>query len=178
MKCDHCDKIAVVHEVTVRSGVKSEVHLCEEHAAAVGIALPGEQAISQQLLTQFVICKGGRPRSSATRRVCKTCGLSFAAFRKTGVLGCPDCYAAFEDHLAPMIERAQNGGSSHSGKCPRRGGLALDRRLRIQRLSKELELAVAAEEYEKAAEIRDRLRDLDPDAPAPSPGPSGSDAHA
>ena len=60
MKCDLCDKEAVVHEVTIKNGKKTEVHLCAEHAQAAGIALPGHQPINE-LLTQFVISKGGKP---------------------------------------------------------------------------------------------------------------------
>lgn len=172
MKCDLCEKPAVVHEVTVRNGVKNEVHLCEEHANAAGIAIPGQQPINQ-LLTQFA-GKSGKSRAS-TRRACPSCGTSFAVFRQTGLLGCPDCYDAFEEQLGPMIERAQNGGVSHAGKCPKRGGVSIDRSLQIQRLFKELEDAVASEQYERAAELRDRLREMEPDpkgAPPPTSRPT------
>ncbi|MBT8486980.1 MAG: hypothetical protein HKO59_09560 [Phycisphaerales bacterium] len=170
MKCDRCNKPAVVHEVTVKDGVKTEMHLCEEHASAKGIALPDETPINQ-LLTQFVICKENRPARSRRIR-CQTCGTAFASFRRSGLLGCSDCYGAFEEHLGPMIERAQNGGTSHAGKCPRRGGATIDQQLHIQRLFKELEDAVASEEYEKAAQLRDRLRDLNPDPTESAPPPA------
>jgi protein-arginine kinase activator protein McsA len=61
-KCDHCDKPAVVHEVTVKNGVKSEVHLCHEHALEAGVAMPTHQPINQ-LLTQFVISQSGKGKS-------------------------------------------------------------------------------------------------------------------
>ncbi|MCP3905631.1 MAG: hypothetical protein GY715_18550 [Planctomycetes bacterium] len=169
MNCDQCHKPAVVHEVTVQGGVKTEVHLCEEHAAAAGFSVGVQPGPIDQLLTQFVVCsktKGERPRRTS-RACCRTCGTSFASFRRTGLLGCSDCYTAFERHLAGMIERAQNGATSHAGKCPRRGGASIDRQLRVQRLFKELEDAVAAEQYERAAELRDRLRDLKPDLAPP-----------
>lgn len=178
MNCDLCNKPAVVHEMTVKDGVKNEIHLCEEHAHAAGISLPGQPPINQ-LLTQYVVCKSGKTgKSSRTaRKACKTCGTTFRTFRQSGLLGCADCYDAFEEQLSPMIERAQNGGTSHVGKCPKRGGASLDRQLYIQRLFRELEEAVAAEQYERAAELRDRLHDLDLDVrrpavtvrPAPSP---------
>ncbi len=38
IKCDYCDKPAVVHEVTFKNGQKNEVHLCEEHAQEAGVA--------------------------------------------------------------------------------------------------------------------------------------------
>ena len=168
MKCDLCDNSAVVHETTVKNGIKNEVHLCEEHAAEAGISLPGQQPISQ-LLTQYVICKSGSSRGRTSQKTCPTCGLSLRSFRRKGQLGCPGCYEAFEEQLTPMIERAQNGGTSHIGKCPSRGGASMERQLNIQRLFRELEDAVAAEQYERAAELRDRLRDLDPKVAAPKP---------
>jgi protein arginine kinase activator len=71
------------------------------------------------------------------------------------------CYTAFENELSPLIERAQNGGTHHAGKTPQRAGTSIDRQLLIQRLVKELDHAVAAEQYERAAKLRDRLSSLD-----------------
>lgn len=159
MKCDLCDKPAVVHEVTVRSGMKKEVHLCEAHAKDAGIALPATPPINQ-LLTQFVISQAGKP-SRQVNKSCTLCGLTFNQFRQTGKVGCPECYTAFEEQLSPLIERAQNGGSSHSGKSPRRAGTSIDHQLLIQKLMKELDHAVAAEQYERAAKLRDRLNNMD-----------------
>lgn len=161
-KCDHCDKPAVVHEVTVKNGVKSEVHLCHDHAQEAGVALPTHQPLNQ-LLTQFVISHAAQSKARA-RKTCRTCGTTFAQFRQSGTLGCPDCYEAFEDQLAPLIERAQNGATHHGGKAPRRAGSSVDRQLKIQQLVKELDQAVAAEQYERAAKLRDRLRNLDPES--------------
>jgi protein arginine kinase activator len=159
MKCDHCNKPAVVHEVTVRNGVKKEIHLCEHHARESGIAMPGPQPINQ-LLTQFVISQSSRPAKTVAK-TCSGCGLSYAQFRQSGRVGCAECYAAFESELAPLIERAQNGGTHHTGKTPQRAGVSLDRQLMIQRLVKELDRAVASEQYEKAAKLRDRLTSMD-----------------
>ena len=159
MKCDLCNKAAVVHEVTVRSGVKREVHLCETHAREAGIVMPGQQPINQ-LLTQFVIAQSGKPARTANK-ACTGCGLTFAQFRQTGRVGCAECYSAFEAELGPLIERAQNGGTHHTGKTPRRAGTSIDRQLLIQRLVKELDHAVAAEQYERAAKLRDRLNGMD-----------------
>ena len=171
-KCDHCDKPAVVHEVTVKNGVKSEIHLCQEHALEAGVAMPTHQPINQ-LLTQFVISQSGKgkpkPKTRAKRKTCRNCGMTFAKFRQNGTLGCPDCYTAFEEHLAPLIERAQNGATQHRGKTPRRAGASVDRQLLVQQLVKELDQAVGAEQYERAAQLRDRLRNLTPEAPA-APG--------
>ena len=159
MKCDLCDNPAVVHEVTVKNGVKKEVHLCQEHAEEAGVAMPTQQPINQ-LLTHFVMSHSRKERSSA-QRSCPTCGITFGQFRQSGTLGCPDCYEAFEKQLAPLIERAQNGATHHRGKTPRRAGVSIDRTHLIRQLTKELDQAVAAEQYERAAKLRDRLRNMD-----------------
>lgn len=185
-KCDACNRPAVVHEVTVRGGVKKEVHLCEHHAREAGVPLPGGQQPLSQMLTQFVISQaakaaapspaaGGAATPASKPRVsvkaCPGCGLSFAQFRQVGRLGCAQCYFAFEQELATLIERAQGGGTNHCGKAPRRSGTSLDRELLVQRLTRELEQAVAAEQYERAAQLRDRLSGVDasrvPGASAP-----------
>jgi protein arginine kinase activator len=160
MKCDLCDKPAVVHEVTVRSGVKKEVHLCETHAKDAGITLPGSQPINQ-LLTQFVISHAQKPASKTTTKACPGCGLTFAQFRQTGKVGCFECYETFADQLGPLVSRAQAGGTHHVGKAPRRAGTSVDRQMLIQKLVRELDHAVAAEQYERAAELRDRLNSME-----------------
>ena len=160
MKCDLCDKPAVVHEVTVKNAIKKEVHLCEVHAREAGITMPGSQPINQ-LLTQFVISHASKPAAAkTTSKTCPGCGLTFAQFRQSGKVGCFECYEAFPE-LAPLIERAQAGGTHHTGKAPRRAGASIDRQMMIRKLMRELDHAVAAEQYERAAQLRDRLSSLE-----------------
>jgi protein arginine kinase activator len=168
MKCDLCNEIAVVHEVTVKNGVKKEVHLCEKHAAAAGFATAGQQPINQ-LLTQFVMGQSGSGRSGRTggRKSCPECGLSFNQFRQSGILGCASCYEAFSEQLAALISRAHIGATHHVGRTPRRSGSSIDRQLQRQKLIKELDEAVGAEQYERAAKIRDMLNSLEMDKGAP-----------
>jgi len=180
MKCDLCDKPAVVHEVILRNGVKQELHLCEEHAEKQGYALPGQPPL-EKILQQFVMAsepKGGS--AAAAVAACEECGLTLADFRRSGVLGCAACYEAFARPLEGIIRRAQNGGTHHVGHAPRRQGMSIDRQLMIGRLVKDLEDAVAAEEFERAAELRDRLRRIESegrdagDSAAETPGGKGS----
>ncbi len=183
MTCDLCDKPAVVHEVILRNGVKQELHLCEDHAEAQGYALPGQPPL-EKILQQFVMASepkgsGGGSSSSSPALSCDECGLTLTDFRRSGVLGCPACYEAFARALGGIIQRAQNGGTHHVGRAPRRQGASVDRQLMIGRLVKDLEDAVAAEEFERAAELRDRLRRLESepretgDSTAETPGENG-----
>ena len=96
-KCDHCDNPAVVHEVTIKDGVKTELHLCQEHAQEAGVSMPSQQPLNQ-LLSQFVSHQSRRAKTRS-RKTCGTCGLTFARFRQAGTLGCPDCYETFEEQL-------------------------------------------------------------------------------
>lgn len=174
MKCDHCEKEAVVHEMVMKQGVKSEVHLCAEHASASGYLMQPLKSPLNQVLTQFVVSQAGPARGSTTAaaKTCPGCGVTLVQFRRSGVLGCPQCYEAFEAELGPLIERAHAGATHHVGKTPARAGGSLDRQLEIRRLVQELDRAIAAEQYERAAEIRDRLLNLDagPKEPRPASG--------
>lgn len=163
--CEHCGKPAVVHDVIIKGGERREVHLCAEHAKAAGYAVPSAAPIAA-LLGPGVAVPPSAPRSaSSLPTACPGCGLSFNQFRQTGVLGCPQCYDAFGTPLASLIEKAQMGGLNHVGKTPRRGGGGIDMQLLRQRLARELEEAVAAEQYERAAKLRDRLLSLKPTEP-------------
>ena len=155
-KCDRCEKPAQVHEVRIKNGKKHEIHLCPECAAAEGYGSTGGPMASQFAKAIPV------PAQAQKRRItsCSTCGLSIAKFRHHGVLGCPSCYQAFEKHLEPLISRAQGGATHHCGHIPERQEGHMDRQLQRSKLLKKLNEAIAAEQYERAAEIRDSLQGL------------------
>jgi protein arginine kinase activator len=184
VKCDHCDNEATVHEVTVKSGVKIEKHLCESCASQQGIASQPSTPISEMIkhyvqthgLTTHGQMPTGQPGATAKSQTCPTCKTTFSEFRQHGLLGCPDCYKVFEAQLGPLLERAHDGGVKHVGKTPRRmtgGGHAPspapkpasvldleDREARLRRIRRELDSAVQAEKYELAAKLRDELRKI------------------
>jgi len=155
MKCDLCNKPAVVHEFQIMDGVKRELHLCQEHAAQHGFAeAPGLAGFVKGAM-HSVSTKVGVAAVQSPR--CETCGMTFAQIRQTSNIGCPDCYDAFDVPVGKMIEHAQYGATRHVGRRPAGGEADLARRHESQRLMRELEAAVAAEHYERAAKIRDDL---------------------
>jgi len=172
-KCDHCDREATITEVTVRNGQKIEKHLCEDCARQEGIAFKSQSPINE-LITKFVMAHGqaiisaqaGSISAKASGQAsCGFCGMSFAEFRQRGVLGCPECYKTFELQLGPLIERAHEGATHHVGKAPRKADLTATRAQRISLLRKQLADAIAAEQYEKAAALRDELLSAESRAP-------------
>jgi protein arginine kinase activator len=179
-KCQNCQNEATVHEVTVRQGVRVERHLCESCAQEAGIPVhpsaPINDLIGKYILSQtqggIVAPTTASPSSPtpapAKPHACPGCALTFAEFKQGGLLGCAECYRAFESQLSGLIERAHGGATQHLGKQPRRmgggepsaareGGLLEERARRQQLLRQQLEEAVRAEQYERAAKIRDEI---------------------
>lgn len=158
--CRKCGKKPVFTEITVENGKKSEKLLCEECAKAQGVAGSGVPPALGKLVGNMIGGQAGLSPAKSKNKpttVCQDCGLTFAQFRETGLLGCSACYQAFEKHLSPLLERAHDGGIHHIGKVPARAGTSIDRQERIALLRRQLDEAITAEEYERAAAVRDEL---------------------
>ena len=139
-------------------GKKIEKHLCDQHAAEEGLAIKSIHTPINELLTNFVkIHSGDQPDRPSPGGTCESCGLTFAQFRKDSLLGCPDCYKAFEQPLSTLLERAHEGGTHHIGKVPRRAGTGEQRQAMLMRMRKQLNAAVVGEDYELAARLRDDI---------------------
>jgi protein arginine kinase activator len=180
MKCDFCDREATVREVTVRNGVRVERHLCDQHAAELGIAISPSQPIGEiikQVRGAGVTgaTPGAAPAGATAKpKACPGCGTTFSEFKQHGLLGCAGCYTHFEPQLASLLERAHEGGTAHVGKKPRRAGAGeaqpeparsnlaeLEARAqRLRMIREELDRAVRAEQYEQAARLRDEIKRL------------------
>ena len=91
--------------------------------------------------------------------ICAGCGMTYAEFRKGGKLGCARCYTEFRKPLEGLLLKI-HGNTQHAGRMP--GGLQNDAsiRMHIDKLKQELVKAIASEEYEQAAQIRDQVRAL------------------
>jgi protein arginine kinase activator len=161
MKCDNCNKPATVHLTEIKHGKKIEKHLCEQCAAQhEGLPVKSHTPINE-LLTNFVLAHSGMQKDTATSVTCENCGISWAEFRSNGLLGCEHDYALFEKELTPLIGKAHENASHHVGKVPqRKGGTGVPAKsgFDLARLRKELARAVEVEDYEKAAKLRDQIR--------------------
>lgn len=157
-KCDNCDRPATVHLTEIVDGKKIEKHLCEVCAASEGITVQTNVPISQ-LLEDFVT--QSQQARQLSELVCDECGMSFLEFRQGGLLGCPHDYDVFGKVLTPLLERAHEGASHHVGRAPANAEGDELRQNEMLRLRMELRDAVAGEQYERAAEIRDRIKELE-----------------
>ena len=158
MKCDNCDKEATIHLTDIVDGQKIEKHLCEDCAAAEGFTIKAQFPLGK-LLEGLLVQSLAEHELGELR--CEVCGMTFLEFRKQHLLGCPNDYRVFEHVLVPLLERAHAGGSYHTGKVPANAAETERRQNELLRLRGQLKDAVAREDYERAAELRDRIRELE-----------------
>lgn len=156
MKCQRCSSQATVHLTEPGRNKMRELHLCADCARKAGIAVDPEppqlglDTVLQSLIQKHV----GELVGELARRACPDCGLTFMEFRVGGQMGCPRDYETFEAGLLPLLRRA-HGATRHVGKMPVRARVAASPRLRLRARLRE---AVAREDYEAAARLRDQLR--------------------
>lgn len=162
MKCQRCDKSATFHITELTGGKPQELHLCEEHARLYLTDSDGDQpggnlagALAQQLV-------GGTAEELAKldQQACPICGITFFEFRNQGRLGCPHDYVCFHKELDPLILNI-HGESVHAGKRPRRTSGGTDQQTQLIRLRREMKEAIQGEDYEKASQMRDEIRQIE-----------------
>ncbi len=159
MLCQSCEKRqATTHIKTILNGELKEFNLCPECAAKLGYgSFFGNFGFDlDKLFGSFMEGFG----TTKTSKRCKFCGSSFEDIAKSGKVGCAQCYDEFYDELLPSIQRI-HGRTSHAGKLARSAGAEVKIKNEMSQCRYELEQAVKAQEFEKAAELRDRIRELE-----------------
>jgi protein arginine kinase activator len=166
MRCQRCEKQATFHITELTGGSKpQELHLCEEHArdylTQPGADQAGQAAgIAGALAQQLVVGQAAEDLARLDQRACPVCGITFFEFRNQGRLGCPHDYVYFEKELTPLVANI-HGETRHVGKRPRGHEAGTDQQTELIRLRREMEEAKQKEHYERAAKIRDQIRDLE-----------------
>lgn len=165
MYCDECKKQpATVHLTQMINGNTTETHLCEECAAKKGGFMfdVSNKFSIPNLLGSFFGSNYGLQGMQPLQQMssCPNCGINFSDISQTGKLGCSECYSAFEQKMEPILRRI-HGNSMHVGKIPARGGGKVLIKKQRDKLKSQLQQAVAQENYEKAAEIRDSIKKLE-----------------
>jgi len=164
MRCEKCAKPATFHITDiVEKGKHREFHFCQEHAQQhlAPTDETSEQPISE-LAKKLIVSGQGplREPSPADKQVCPICQITFLEFRNSYRLGCPYDYEVFRDELMPLLENI-HGETRHSGKVPRRAPRNTQQQTTLIQLRNELKRAVAAEDYETAARLRDQIKGIE-----------------
>lgn len=157
MLCEKCLKNqATTHIKSVVNGVKKEYNLCAECAAAEGFTT---NSLTGMLASMFGDIS--RHETIAESKKCSVCGASFSDIAKSGKVGCSECYNTFYDELLPYLKRV-HGSTKHVGKVPNSAPLMVTPKTKtIKDLRQELSRLVAEENYEQAAVVRDKIREME-----------------
>lgn len=166
MLCSNCKKneASVLFKQLVDNQV-TQLGLCAQCAQAAELPVPASGPLFH-LLAQL----GGARKTAAGREtVCRACGLRYEEFRRSGMLGCPDCYESFRSRLEQVL-KSIHGATRHNGKQPHlprarketgRPAPHSPRPEDAARLREQLKAALKTENYEEAARLRDLLRELE-----------------
>ncbi|MGF1657473.1 MAG: UvrB/UvrC motif-containing protein [Verrucomicrobiales bacterium] len=158
MLCDVCKShTATLYLTQIVDGKMFKVNLCESCSKEKGVTDPTSFAfldLLQGLGTSQVI------DTKASVERCPQCGLSVADFKRDGRIGCGHCYEVFREHVQPLLKSVHRG-LQHTGKRPSRVEKLHAFSQRLNGLRQDLEKAVQEENYENAAILRDKIRQIE-----------------
>lgn len=161
MICESCENSeATVHLTQVVDGNIKKLHLCESCAKKSGFDIKGPMSITDVLLG-LGSQKG--PDDTAAEdsdaKVCAVCEVDLSEFRQKGRLGCPHCYETFEAEIMPLLD-SMHHSTRHQGKMIAGATGCSSAGDELKALDQMLKDAVAGENYEEAAVLRDRISAL------------------
>lgn len=162
MMCDECGiRPATIRITTIVNGEKKDRNLCSECLAGSQRFKQDISNIAGHLNGLLDALKSGASKSedSIPQIECAQCGTTYEQYRKSGMVGCTQCYSDFREPLQAMMSRV-HGHTQHVGRIPGGADKQLSIRLKIEKLRQELNRAIEQEEYEAAASLRDQIRAL------------------
>lgn len=188
MLCESCgESPANVFFKAIINNKVTKMNLCESCAKERGILggelnIPelGKQTFSPSdiiggLLSEFQtdIAKSFKILTRPLQAKCPVCLTSFSSFKSSGFVGCAKCYEAFYPAMKDIVKRI-HGSAAHAGKSYMPGKVSqglkatarpqskpINLQEEVNRLKVELANAVKVEAYEKAALLRDKIKELE-----------------
>jgi len=161
MQCSVCkEKPATVFLTHIENDKMHKVNLCEDCAKTKGVDNPTTFSLHDaDLLLGLGAAQEVTQTIGGVELKCPRCGFSQADFKKSGRLGCPECYQVFAEGLEGLL-KTMHKGTRHVGKSPEALRLSRDAAERLKALNKKLAKAIEAEDFELAAKVRDELKAL------------------
>ena len=167
MLCQDCNKKeATIHLTQIVNNEKVVLNLCKKCAEKRGFHSPFEQMpfplaeiVSGMVGPLKPVKKGKHGKADGPDIKCPNCGLTFAEFGRVGRLGCSQCYISFKPELTDLLRRI-HGSAEHRGHVAEAPITNLKSIREDKKLREELRKAIEDENFEAAAELRDRIREL------------------
>ena len=161
MTCNLCGKHnATIYFKGIVNNQTIKLHLCESCAKKKGMVFPFGKSIFPLGDVVANLANASKTGTSLFGTTCKGCGLSYAEFKETSQLGCSQCYTTFSSLIGPLLKEI-HGSTQHVGKIYRRTVRLGSRMEELTRLKLELREAIQREAFEKAASLRDEIRNLE-----------------
>lgn len=170
MKCEICGKKkATVHLTELVDDQVSELHICEDCAREKSVQMEQQFGLADLLagLSDFGKPMAGQPPQKAL--ACSNCQTTYEEFKKHGRLGCSECYQTFRSQLGTLLKKI-HGASKHTGKLPQHIAIEISKETAaeplsngnsVEALKERLQQAVLCEDYEQAAKLRDKIREME-----------------
>lgn len=158
MLCQQCgEREAVSHITKIANDSMTTLHFCERCAAEQGIETKAQ--VQATPVGKLLGAMGTGGVSLADQGACPGCGATLQDFRESGRLGCGECYTTFSAKLGDLLRRL-HGSMLHVGERYAAPGVPApaSRPSDAVELRRQLRDAIDAENFELAADLRDRLR--------------------
>lgn len=178
MICQSCGKRQAVTQIKTNiNGVVSEYNLCPECAKKMGYQTASDFYNPFLNLNSLLGSFFGKDKVAETVERCPVCGASFRDISQSGKVGCAECYHVFHDQFLPSVQRI-HGNTCHNGKIPT--GMSMQvmpesnltvtkeepktetaQQRKIRELKEQLQTAIAEQNFEQAAVLRDQIKELE-----------------
>jgi protein arginine kinase activator len=161
MLCTICkEKPATVHLTQIVGDKMQKLDLCEDCAKTKGINDPTSFGLADlDLVLGLGASQQLEQAAGGVELKCPRCGFTQADFKKSGRLGCPECYVTFAEGLRGLL-KTMHKGTRHTGKAPEALRATRENADRMKTLQTKLAKAIKDENYEQAALVRDEIKQL------------------
>ncbi len=164
MKCQICkENSANIIFTKIVNNEKVTLNICAECAKEKGLTIKISSTGDPQpetLLESDPLDFGKQNESYTPDITCKVCGLTLAEFKKSGFFGCDQCHEAFGKYVEDLLKQI-HGSTVHEGKTPLNISNDMELKKHLRALRMRLQRCIESEEYERAAELRDKIATLE-----------------
>lgn len=148
MLCEKCGKRpATVKYTQIINGRKSSLNICSACAA------------QESIFDNFGSLLSFREREERGSAQCPCCKMTLSEFLRSGRMGCGECYRVFRNHADAMLKKI-HGTSKHIAEeiKPQKEEVKKSKS-EIELLREKMANAIAEENFEEAASLRDIIRE-------------------